>query len=87
MRKILPLASALLLALPGGAQAQASSSELIEGASRLDGQTVEFRGEAIGDLMPRGDHVWLNVSDGQNTLGRRFRRSAGSAATTPAGTS
>ncbi|MBI5498996.1 MAG: DNA-binding protein [Deltaproteobacteria bacterium] len=69
MRKILTLTSALLLALPGGAQAQSSSTELIEGASRMDGRTVEFRGEAIGDLMPRGDHVWLNVSDGQNTLG------------------
>ena len=49
--------------------AQVSSSSCFEGAVRFDGQAVRFRGEVIGDVMSRGDHVWLNVSDGQNTLG------------------
>ncbi len=46
-----------------------SSTDLVEKARELDGQTVEFAGEVIGEAMLRGDHAWLNVSDGANAIG------------------
>ncbi|MGE5561018.1 MAG: DNA-binding protein [Chloroflexota bacterium] len=46
-----------------------TSTDLIEHAREYDGQTVTYSGEAIGDVMKRGDHVWLNVSDGANAIG------------------
>jgi len=62
------LAGAWLLAA-GPAPAQVSSGELIEHAAQHSGQPVEYVGEVIGEPMIRGDHLWLNVSDGQNALG------------------
>jgi len=53
-----------------GALAQAiSSTELINNAKALDGQTVVYKGEVIGDVMRRGDFAWINVNDGQNAIG------------------
>ncbi len=49
--------------------APASSTDLIENADAYDGRTVVFEGEAIGDRLERGDHVWVNVSDGANAVG------------------
>lgn len=46
-----------------------SSTDLIENAKELDGQEVVFTGEVIGDIMVRGDHTWINVSDGANAVG------------------
>ncbi|MBN2026598.1 MAG: hypothetical protein JW854_07570 [Actinobacteria bacterium] len=54
---------------PGGGQASAdgvdhvSISELIENMEEYDGDTVVISGEAIGDIMIRGDHAWLTVND------------------------
>jgi hypothetical protein len=62
----------LLVMIPAVAFASAvkvSSTDLIENALALDGQTVVYTGEAIGDLMPRGDHAWVNLSDGSNAIG------------------
>lgn len=49
--------------------AQASSADLIENAKAHDGELLTFSGELIGDPMPRGDHLWVNVSDGAGALG------------------
>jgi hypothetical protein len=57
------------LALTGDASAQVSSTDLIEHAADHSGREVEYVGEVIGDPMVRGDHLWVNVSDGQNALG------------------
>jgi len=38
-------------------------SELIEHAGLYDGKAVEFQGEALGDKMPRGEGVWVNIAD------------------------
>jgi len=46
-----------------------SSTELINKAKEYDGKTVVYVGEAIGDVMVRGDSVWVNVNDGENALG------------------
>jgi len=58
----------VLWAAACGAQ-QVSSGELIAKAAEYDGKTVTFRGEAIGDVMLRGDYAWVNVSDGRNAVG------------------
>jgi len=58
------------LLFPASAAPQAvSSTDLIEHARQFDGQEVSFSGEAIGDLMIRGDHAWINASDGANAIG------------------
>ena len=49
--------------------ATVTSTDLIEQASALDGQTVTYTGEVIGDIMRRGDYAWINVSDGNNAIG------------------
>jgi hypothetical protein len=59
----------LLCLLTGAVSAQVTSTELIEKAADFDGREVEFRGEAIGDPMRRGDHAWINVNDGGNAVG------------------
>ncbi|MDD5347000.1 MAG: DNA-binding protein [Candidatus Omnitrophica bacterium] len=45
------------------------SSELISKAKEYDGKTVSFEGEVIGDVMQRGDFVWVNVHDGTTAIG------------------
>ncbi|HET6498224.1 MAG TPA: hypothetical protein VFH17_04120 [Coriobacteriia bacterium] len=40
-----------------------SSIELIEDPQRWDGQTITFRGEAIGEAMVRGEIAWLHLND------------------------
>ncbi|MDR1997455.1 MAG: DNA-binding protein [Candidatus Margulisbacteria bacterium] len=52
------------------------SAELIVQAAKYDGRRVVYQGEVIGDILPRGDKVWLNVHDGQNALGIFTTRSA-----------
>lgn len=46
-----------------------SSDTLIDQSNKLDGQTVRFRGEIVGDIMTRGDHCWINVNDGSQAIG------------------
>lgn len=46
-----------------------SSSELIANTRQYDGKLIFFQGEVVGDIMSRGEFVWLNVLDGQNALG------------------
>lgn len=63
---------ALWLLLPLGALAEAreaNSTDLIENALTLDGQTIVYTGEVVGDIMKRGDHAWINLSDGSNAMG------------------
>ena len=35
----------------------------------LNQQMVVFKGEAIGDIMPRGDYAWVNVQDDTGVMG------------------
>jgi len=46
-----------------------SSSELINNAKQYDGKLITYSGEAIGDVMLRGEFAWVNINDGQNALG------------------
>ncbi len=46
-----------------------SSTELINNAKQYDGKPVTYSGEVIGDVMVRGTHAWVNVSDDVNAVG------------------
>lgn len=46
-----------------------TSRDLIEYAKGNDGQSVTYKGEIVGDIMPRGNHVWLNVKDEYAAIG------------------
>lgn len=46
-----------------------SSQQLIDRAKELDGKNVLYKGEVIGDIMPRGSFVWLNIQEGVNAIG------------------
>jgi len=46
-----------------------SSEELIINAKQHDNQSVNYRGEVIGDIMVRGNYAWINVNDSQNAIG------------------
>ena len=62
----------LLLLLPSGAAAETgvvTSTDLIEQSQSLDGLTITYTGEVIGDIMQRGAYTWINVSDGTNAIG------------------
>jgi len=55
---------------PSNSYAQpVSSSELINNTKQYDGKTVVYCGEVIGDVMARGEFVWINVNDGVNAIG------------------
>ncbi len=41
----------------------AAIGDLVGRAGEMDGSQVRIVGEAVGDLMVRGDHAWLNVLD------------------------
>jgi hypothetical protein len=51
------------------AESASSSTDLINNAKYLDGKEVTYIGEAIGDVMRRGDFSWVNVNDDQNAIG------------------
>ncbi len=46
-----------------------TSKELIVGAKKYDGMTVEYAGELIGSVLRRGDHAWLNIKDADTAIG------------------
>jgi len=45
------------------------STELVDNAEKYDGQVIEYQGEAIGDIMNRRNHAWINVNDGGRAIG------------------
>lgn len=42
---------------------------LVENTSTYDGQVVTVEGEAIGEVLERGEYSWVNISDGTNAIG------------------
>jgi len=46
-----------------------SSIELIQNAQDYDGEEVVYEGEAVGEVMRRSNGVWVNINDGENSIG------------------
>jgi len=61
--------SALLNIALGFAAENVSSVQLIGNTKEYDGKQVTYRGEAIGEVMKRGDFAWVNLHDGVNAIG------------------
>lgn len=40
-----------------------SSTQLVEKPKQYNGTRVTFTGEAIGEVMARGDHAWIHLND------------------------
>lgn len=66
---IIGLLLGLFFIVQTSVSAKVSSMELIEKAKKFDRQTITFEGEVIGDVMKRGNHAWVNLSDGNNAVG------------------
>jgi len=46
-----------------------ASLDLLNNAKKYDNKIVTYKGEVIGDIMPRGNYAWLHVNDGAVALG------------------
>lgn len=70
-RLLLAAGALVFLAIgePAAAAARVSIADLLAGAERFDGAEVRIAGEVVGDVMLRGDHGWINVSDGTGVIG------------------
>lgn len=68
IRRVFPLVVVCVCLFAAPARAETINA-LVEGAAAFDGQTVTVTGEVIGDVMPRGEGGWINVSDGTNDIG------------------
>ena len=42
---------------------------LVENAFELDGKQVTVQGEAIGEVLERGEYSWININDTTNAIG------------------
>lgn len=68
---LLPLLASLLLAFLGGGTAAHAEDEpvrvdsltLMQSWEDYDGEEVVFVGEAVGDVMVRGEQAWITVND------------------------
>ena len=69
MKKIICIFSFLLLFFNFASAQGISSSELINNAKLFDGKIVSYKGEIVGEVMKRGDFVWVNIHDGVNAMG------------------
>ena len=74
MRKVLKTCILILLlllpfSLNVSAAAKTDLNQLIENAKTLDGKEVTVQGEAIGEILKRGDYCWVNINDGTNAMG------------------
>lgn len=69
---VLIIAFGMISAAPGHVCAEAkpiTSVELIRDANIIDGNVLTYKGEIVAAIMNRGDHSWVNLSDGYNAIG------------------
>jgi hypothetical protein len=63
------LAAVFVVAIPWYTHAEepdgkpVSTTQLVERSRFYDGKEVVFRGEAVGDILNRGDNAWIAVND------------------------
>lgn len=69
--KIYVLTGIVMLNLSSSALAADSIpiNDLIEKSVKYSGQEVTVEGEALGEVLERGDYAWVNISDGGNAIG------------------
>lgn len=58
------------LAITAAAKEEVTTiNTLVENTSAYDQQVVTVEGEAIGEVLERGEYSWVNISDGTNAIG------------------
>ena len=69
--KLCVLTAALAAVLAGLAAAAdvTAVNELVDHSLQWNGKTVAIEGEAIGEMLPRGNYAWVNINDGTNAIG------------------
>ncbi len=55
--------------IAANAEETVSINSLVGDAETYDNQTVTIEGEAIGEVLERGDYAWVNLNDGTNAIG------------------
>ncbi len=50
-------------AMAEGEAGEVNTADLLERWQEYDGMEIVIRGEAVGDMMRRGDHAWITVND------------------------
>lgn len=45
------------------------SGRLISDPAAFNTREIEFTGEAVGEVMKRGENGWVNINDGENAIG------------------
>jgi len=44
-------------------------NDLIENSKKINNSKISLKGEAIGEVMNRGEFSWVNISDGSTAMG------------------
>jgi len=65
---IAALLSALFM-ISAGAEEVTDINSLINETEAFNNQSVTVEGEAIGEVLERGEYAWVNISDGTNAIG------------------
>ena len=69
IKYILCVLTILILFNTNAFAAEIKSQQLIDNAKKYDGMEITYTGEAIGDIMVRGNYAWININDGDNAIG------------------
>lgn len=69
MRYYIFLLSIVLACLFNVAAEAVTVQDLLEKPEEYDGEAVTIKGEAIGDLMVRGNSAWINLRDETGAIG------------------
>lgn len=52
-----------------GAEQVTDINSIINEAKTFNGKSVTVEGEAIGEVLERGEYAWVNIRDGTNAIG------------------
>ena len=44
-------------------------SDLLENPDEYNGRVIQIQGEVVGDIMFRGENVWISLHDGETAIG------------------
>lgn len=74
IQKVIVLLSSILFFISMSAETARAADRLtinalIEHSMNYDGQEVMIQGEAIGEVLERGQYAWVNLNDGGNAIG------------------
>jgi len=66
---ILALALSLIFSRVCYGESYIEITDLIFNSQDFDKKTIKVKGEAIGEIMRRGEDCWININDGKNAIG------------------